>query len=322
MAADRDRWLLPRLARIVAVEGYPRNSRQCADLVDELRRRCCEVGLVVIDIPDDVVHKRVANRRLCSVCGKPENDLARSSCCRCGGSIARRLDDRAGTLWRCLADYPEVSRRLMTAFAERLAVVGRLLRHGEPLGSGAAVLSNLIRFFTFEETPDFHVALFRAVWAAFSLSTGIAAEPGSFRFKTGIIGDGSIPEERYGTSWRFKSLHIDRDAPLFSHLHGPVDGFSGGELLLVDVVMRLRSLGISDVFESSQEPTGGGEQVLRVRKNRLDALPGGPADSTAADEADDLLAAAVSIPPSTNRSSCARRAKPGSERPERASFCG
>lgn len=95
MAADRDRWLLPRLAstggplgltmpepllrhqllpndpvlrgscfmdelptsaRIVAVEGYPRNSRQCADLVDELRRRCCElVGLVVIDIPDELL---------------------------------------------------------------------------------------------------------------------------------------------------------------------------------------------------------------------------------------------------------------------------
>lgn len=154
MAADRDRWLLPRLARIVAVEGCPRNSRQCADLVDELRRRCCElVGLVVIDIPDDVVHKRVANRRLCSVCGKPENDL-------------------------------------------------------------------------------------------------------------------------------------------------------------------------SDVFESSQEPTGGGKPVLRARKNRLDALPRDLADSTAADEADDLPAAGVSIPPATNRSSCARRAKPGSERPERASFCG
>lgn len=251
MAADRDRWLLPRLARtrgplgltmpepllrhqlvpndpvlrgscfmdelptsarIVAVEGYPRNSRQCADLVDELRRRCCElVGLVVIDIPDDGVHKRVANRRLCSVRE------------RCRGAWA--VPDRPFfSPFRVDADHYLSAGGQPGDVRERLglAVVGRLLRHGEPLGSGAAVLSNFIRFFTFEETRDFHVAHFRAVWAAFSLSTGIAAEPGSFRFKTGIIGDG----------------------------------------------------------------------------------------------------AGVSIPPSTNRSSCARRAKPGSEWPERASFCG
>lgn len=181
--------------------------------------------MVVIDIPEDVVHKRVANRRLCSVCWKPENGLARSSCCGCGGSIAQAGVQRVGAS-AGPARQPRERCRGAGAVPDRPPFSGiRVDAHGGPLGPGTAVLSNLIRFFTFEQTGDFHVALFRAVWAAFSLSAGIAAEPGSFRSKTGIIGDDTIPEVLYG-------------------------------------------------------------------------------------------------PPPTNRSSCARRAKPGSERPERASFCG
>jgi hypothetical protein len=145
------------------------------------------------------------------------------------------------------------------------AVAGRLLRHGEPPGPGAVTVCGLMRFFTLEEARSFHEALFGAVWSAFSLSAGLTADPDSIRFKTGVIADGAIPEELYGSSWSFKSLHIDRDALLFSHLYGPVDGFAGGELLLVDAVryMRLHSLGFRDVFEWSQEPSAGSKPVLR-----------------------------------------------------------
>lgn len=146
-----------------------------------------------------------------------------------------------------------------------LAVADRLVRQGEPAGSGAAIVSGLTRFFTLEQARDFHEALFRAVWAAFSQRAYSSAEACSFRFKTGIIADGAIPLKLYGSSWSFKSLHIDRDALLFSHLYGPVGGFSGGELLLADIAryMRLRSLRFSDVFEWSQEPTEGSKPVLR-----------------------------------------------------------
>jgi adenylate kinase len=111
---------LPPGARVVAVEGYPRNARQGADLLAGLRDRGCDLaGLVVIDIPDDLVRKRVANRRLCSACGKPVNDLAPSSCPDCGEAIARRLDDEDAALERRLADYREVSRWLRGFFADR-----------------------------------------------------------------------------------------------------------------------------------------------------------------------------------------------------------
>jgi hypothetical protein len=144
------------------------------------------------------------------------------------------------------------------------AVVDRLLRQGEPGHSGAAIVSGITRFFALEPAREFHEALFRAVWAAFSQRACRPAEPSSFRIKTGIIADGAIPLELYGSSWSFKPLHIDRDALLFSHLYGPVAGFSGGELLLVDIAryMRLRSLCLSDIFEWSQEPTEGSKPVL------------------------------------------------------------
>jgi adenylate kinase len=104
---------------VVAVEGYPRSARQCADLTGDLRNRgCAPPGLVVIEVPDDVVRKRVADRRLCAACGKPTDDLARSSCADCGGAIARRLDDGETSLQRRLADYREVSQRLRAFFAD------------------------------------------------------------------------------------------------------------------------------------------------------------------------------------------------------------
>jgi hypothetical protein len=145
------------------------------------------------------------------------------------------------------------------------AVADRLVRQGEPGGSGAAIVSGLTRFFALEQARDFHEALFHAVWAAFRQHAYHSAEPSKFRVKAGLIADGAIPLELYGSNWSFKPLHIDRDALLFSHLYGPVEGFDGGALLLVDIAMymRLRSLRFSDVFEWSQEPTEGSKPVLR-----------------------------------------------------------
>jgi hypothetical protein len=145
------------------------------------------------------------------------------------------------------------------------AVVARLVRQGDPGGPGVAIVSGLTRLFDIEQGRAFHEVLFHAVWAAFRRHARPSAEESSFRIKTGIIADGAIPLEFYGSSWSFKPLHIDRDALLFSHLYGPVDGFTGGAMLLVDAAlyMGLGSLGFSDVFEWSQEPTEGSKPVLR-----------------------------------------------------------
>jgi adenylate kinase len=135
---------LPAGTRVVAVEGYPRNARQCADLLDCLHDRGSRMaGLVVIEIPDGVARKRVTNRRLCSACGKPTDDLGSVSCPDCGGAIARRLDDAAAWLERRLADYHEVSVWLRAFFAERglLYLIDGLRGAGEV----RAVLAGVLR---------------------------------------------------------------------------------------------------------------------------------------------------------------------------------
>jgi adenylate kinase len=135
---------LPPGARVVAVEGYPRNARQCADLLDGLRERGFEMaGLVVIDIPDGVVRQRVTNRRLCSACGKPSDGAGAPTCSDCGGAIARRLDDEDAWLERRLMDYREVSRWLRAFFAERGLL--RLIDGLRSAGEVRAALTDVLR---------------------------------------------------------------------------------------------------------------------------------------------------------------------------------
>jgi hypothetical protein len=145
-------------------------------------------------------------------------------------------------------------------------VAARLDRAGGG-GPGAAVVTGLSRVFALAAARTFHEALFRAVWPAFAGRTGVTGAPADYRVKTGVIADGAIPVERYGSTWSFKDLHIDRDAMLFSHLYGPVSGFTGGALLLVDIVpyMRRQALSFDDVFEWSDEATAGSKPVLRAR---------------------------------------------------------
>lgn len=145
------------------------------------------------------------------------------------------------------------------------AVADRLVHTPAHPGAGAAVVVGLAELFDLAGGRVFHEALFRAVWEAFRARTGQTGEPGDFRVKAGIIADGEIPLELYGSRWSFKQLHIDREVLLFSHLYGPVSGFSGGGLLLVDILpyMSRRALRFDDVFEWSQEPTAGSKPVLR-----------------------------------------------------------
>lgn len=141
-------------------------------------------------------------------------------------------------------------------------VAGRLIRTGERTGPGAAVVAGLSAYYTdLADARRFHEALFRAVWDSMRPAVGTT----EFRIKTGTISDGAIPIELYNSAWSFKDLHIDREVLLFSHLYGPVRGFSGGSLHLVDIrpYMSAHELGFDDLFEWSAED-GGSKPVLRV----------------------------------------------------------
>lgn len=152
-----------------------------------------------------------------------------------------------------------VPRRLVEEICKRLS------RDGEGPGPGVAVVAGLAARFDVAQARGYHEKLFDAVWQEFRHRCADIDPNAGYKIKTGVIADGAVPLELYGSKWSFKQLHIDRDALLFSHLYGPVAGFTGGEVVVVDVrdYMARRKLRFDDVFEWSVEPTPGSKPVLQ-----------------------------------------------------------
>lgn len=146
------------------------------------------------------------------------------------------------------------------------AVAGRLLRDDGAGGAGAVIVRGLSRYFDVPEARLFHENLFRRVWDQVSQRCGREGPGDLFKIKVNVTADGAIPLELYGSAWSFKQLHMDRDALIFSHLYGPVAGFTGGSLVLADVrtYMRRHRLRFDDLFEWSEEATPGSKPVLRA----------------------------------------------------------
>jgi len=106
-----------------------------------------------------------------------------------------------------------------------------------------------------------HEALFKRVWSVFQIEAVLA--PGVC--EVSLTRDGSIDCSLYGDQWTYKRPHMDRNALVFSHLYGPIDGFDGGETIIIDARRYLQQnrLSFVEAFEWSNEPQGGSKPVLR-----------------------------------------------------------
>jgi adenylate kinase len=110
------------------MEGFPRNVAQAGALDEMLSPH--HVDLVIeLDVPTGVVLKRLAGRRVCSVCGlnysvdaPPKQDW---SCDECGGSVVQREDDTEAVIGRRLHQYDKQTAPLVAWYlaTDRLAAV-------------------------------------------------------------------------------------------------------------------------------------------------------------------------------------------------------
>jgi adenylate kinase len=90
------------------VDGFPRNRRQTEFFLESYDID----GVIVLDLPDSEVRRRVLNRRLCVGCDMDYNLIADSPkvagrCDSCGGELTTREDDTEEALEVRLRDYHE-----------------------------------------------------------------------------------------------------------------------------------------------------------------------------------------------------------------------
>lgn len=109
----------------VLLDGFPRNVAQ-ADILAELLAkngvtlRCA----LLLDVPDEIVVRRISGRRVCPACGAGFNvdtlpPKQEGICDACGAALVIRKDDTPETVRHRLAVYAEQTFPLIAYYRER-----------------------------------------------------------------------------------------------------------------------------------------------------------------------------------------------------------
>jgi adenylate kinase len=100
------------------LDGFPRTVVQASALDRMIDGRG---PLVVVDIvvPEDVLVRRLATRRICSVCGANASVETVGSCDRCGGALIARLDDSVEIVRERLKIYQRQTKPLVDYYSAR-----------------------------------------------------------------------------------------------------------------------------------------------------------------------------------------------------------
>jgi adenylate kinase len=110
------------------LDGFPRNAEQAEALDEALGEK--RVDLVVeLEVPTEVVLKRLASRRVCINCGAPYSvdrpPTVDWTCDVCGGKVVQREDDTEAAIQRRLDVYAQQTEPLVAYYLsqDRLAPV-------------------------------------------------------------------------------------------------------------------------------------------------------------------------------------------------------
>ena len=100
------------------LDGFPRTVVQAAALDQMINGRG---PLVVVDIvvPEDVLVRRLATRRVCSKCGTNAAVEWTGACQKCGGALIARMDDGVATVLERLKVYQRETKPLVDYYSAR-----------------------------------------------------------------------------------------------------------------------------------------------------------------------------------------------------------
>jgi len=102
------------------IDGFPRNRAQAEFFLESYDID----GVIVLDLPDSEVRRRVLNRRLCASCGINYNLIDSTPkvpgrCDSCGGELVTREDDTEEALAVRLRDYHEKTNPVLDLFRRK-----------------------------------------------------------------------------------------------------------------------------------------------------------------------------------------------------------
>ena len=106
------------------LDGFPRNENQAVFFLE----RYDVDAVLLMEVPDAVVHERIMSRRLCSGCGLDYNlifhrPVAADVCDVCKGQLVVRDDDNLDAVKGRLADYREKTQPIINLFRQKELVV-------------------------------------------------------------------------------------------------------------------------------------------------------------------------------------------------------
>jgi adenylate kinase len=117
---------LPKDLPGIILDGFPRTVQQAEELDDVLKGHGKTIDAVlVVEVSDDQLVKRISGRFTCANCGEVYNDFFRQPkaagvCDRCGGAaFKRRSDDNATTVRQRLTVYHNETKPLVDYYRAR-----------------------------------------------------------------------------------------------------------------------------------------------------------------------------------------------------------
>lgn len=127
------------------LDGFPRTPQQARALDQLLTKKSLTLDIVVLfEISDEEVLKRLTSRRVCSSCGEIYNvtthpEKSQGVCDVCGGQVIQRNDDDEGIIRSRLSVYHAQSAPLVDYYSAK-----GLLRRVDATGTKDAVLRLLM----------------------------------------------------------------------------------------------------------------------------------------------------------------------------------
>lgn len=114
----KERLAEPDAQKGFILDGFPRNTAQAEVLDSELSAMGVKLdAALLVDVPFDVIVKRLSSRRTCRSCGYTA-PAGVDVCPRCGGEMYQRDDDKPETIQHRLDTYQTQTEPLVSYYKE------------------------------------------------------------------------------------------------------------------------------------------------------------------------------------------------------------